>query len=156
IFKEINPSFDFETISVDWMYARKFASERDMGKIIGSSALLSIVIMCLGLFALASYMAEKRTKEISIRKINGATTLNMVLLLVKDFLLLVSISAVISIPVSWWLSRRWLDSFTYRTGLEWWVFAATVLFIAVVAVLSVGAQSYRAANVNPANSIKSE
>ena len=156
IFNEINPSFDFECIAIDWMYARKFTNEQDMGKLTGSSALLSVVIMCLGLFALAIYMAEKRTKEISLRKINGATTFEMVLLLVKDFLWLVTVSAVIAVPVSWWLSRRWLDKFTYRTGLEWWVFAGTVLVIAVVALLSVGAQSYRAANANPANSIKTE
>ena len=156
IFNKFNSPFSFEFITVEEQHVKKFANEKSIGQLASSSAIIAIILSCLGLFALAAYTAEKRTKEIAVRKVNGSTIFEIVVLLIRDFLYLVGIAAVIAIPIVWYISRQWLDKYAYRTSLDWWIFAGAVLLIAVIAILSVGGQAYRAAKANPVDSLNKE
>lgn len=119
-------------------------------------ALLAILISCLGLYGLASLLAVQKTKEIGVRKVLGATVGSVVALLSKDFLLLVLLAAVLAVPVAWWAMSQWLQEFVYRAPLSIWIFAGTVGLSALVAFLTVGLQTWKAARVNPVKSLKSE
>ena len=156
IFKKYNSPIPFDVHFLDYMYERKFSNEQRTSNLSNSASVLAIFISCLGLFALATYMAEKRTKEIAVRKVNGSTIFEIIVLLIKDFLALVAIAAVIAIPIAWYISRQWLDKYAYRTSLDWWLFAGVVLLVAIIAILSVGGQAYKAAKVNPVDSLNRE
>jgi ABC-type antimicrobial peptide transport system permease subunit len=110
----------------------------------------------LGLFALAAFMAENRTKEIGIRQVLGASVTSITVLLSKDFLKLVLIAFVIACPVAWYVMYKWLESYSYKISIEWWVFAATGLLSALIAIATVSFQAIRAATANPVNSLKTE
>ena len=118
--------------------------------------MLAIFISCLGLFGLASFVAEQRTKEIGIRKVMGASVTTLWGMLSKDFVVLVIIGCIISVPGAWYLMSLWLERFEYRTGISWWIFAITALLSFVVTLLTVSYQSIRAAMMNPVNSLRSE
>ncbi|MFT4972115.1 MAG: putative ABC transport system permease protein, partial [Saprospiraceae bacterium] len=117
---------------------------------------LAILISCLGIFGLAAFTAQRRTKEIGIRKVLGASFNSLILLLSKDFLKLVGIALFIAIPIAWWSMNDWLNNFAYRIEVEWWVFALTGLALGSIAFLTVSYQSVRAALVNPVESLRSE
>ncbi|MFN8302113.1 MAG: ABC transporter permease [Saprospiraceae bacterium] len=119
-------------------------------------ALLAILISCLGLYGLASLLAVQKTKEIGVRKVLGASVGSVVALLSKDFLLLVLLAAILAIPAAWWAMSRWLQEFVYRAPLSVWIFAGTVGLSALVAFLTVGLQTWKAARVNPVKSLRSE
>jgi putative ABC transport system permease protein len=110
----------------------------------------------LGLFALAAFMAENRTKEIGVRKVLGASVTSIVTLLSKDFLKLVLIAFVIACPVAWYVMHQWLQDYSYKINVEWWVFVATGLLSMLIAFATVSFQAIRAASANPAKSIKTE
>jgi len=156
IFKQYNPQYPFEYVFADDAYARKFREEQQDGTLSALFAGLTIFISCLGLFGLATYMAESRTKEIGIRKVLGASVRGITTLLSVDFVKLVLISIIIASPVAWWAMDKWLRGFTYRISVEWWVFVLVGLGAIMIAVLTVSYQSIKAALMNPVKSLKTE
>ncbi|MGC4023003.1 MAG: ABC transporter permease [Cyclobacteriaceae bacterium] len=156
IFKKYSPSSLFDFKFADLEYAKKFSQEERIGKLASLFAALAIFISCLGLFGVASYMAEQRTKEIGVRKVLGASVLNLWKMLSKDFVLLVIVSVSISIPVAYYFMDNWLQKYEYRTPMSWWVFTASGLAALVITLLTVSYQSIKAAKMNPVNSLKSE
>ncbi|MDR0794327.1 MAG: FtsX-like permease family protein, partial [Chitinophagaceae bacterium] len=156
IFKQFNPAYPFEYNFIDMEYARKYQDEKTIGSLSSWFAGLTIFISCMGLFALVAYMAETRRKEIGIRKVLGASVSNIVFLLSKEFLILVTISFVIASPIAWWAMNKWLANFTYRTDIPWWLFVAVGCISLCIALLTVGFQAFKAATANPVKAIKSE
>jgi putative ABC transport system permease protein len=145
-------SYQFLDDSFDDMYRQ----EQRVGKIAISFAILAIVIACLGLFGLATYMAEQRTKEIGVRKVLGASVQNITAMLSKEFLTLVLIAAVIAFPLAWWGMNYWLQDFAYRVDVSWWVFVVAAIIAFVIALLTVSFQAIRAAVANPVDSLRDE
>ncbi|MFI5193213.1 MAG: ABC transporter permease [Chitinophagales bacterium] len=133
-----------------------YKSEAQTGRLFISFAVFAIFIACLGLFGLVTYAAEQRTKEIGIRKVLGANVGGIVALLSRDFLRLVGIASVIAFPVAWWAMNQWLQSFAYRTGISWWIFAAAAAAAILIALVTVSFQTIRAALANPVKSLHSE
>jgi putative ABC transport system permease protein len=127
-----------------------------MSEVAGIFAVLSIIISCLGLFGLAAYMAEQRIKEIGIRKVLGATSLNLTALLSKDFLRLVIISCMLSFPIAKWMMQKWLQNYTYRIDASWWIFASAGIIAILIALITVSFQTLKAALANPINSLRTE
>jgi putative ABC transport system permease protein len=156
LLNKIVPSALFEYKFVDEEYAAKFSQEQRVGVLAGIFAVLAIFISCLGLFGLASFVAERRTKEIGIRKVMGASVSNIWKMLSKDFVVLVSISCLIAIPMAYYLLVAWLKQYEYRTGISWWIFAVTCLTALVFTLLTVSYQAVRAALMKPVNSLRSE
>ena len=153
IFKQYNPNYPFEYHFVDEEYAHKFQEEQKLGSLATWFAGLTIFISCLGLFALVAYMAETRRKEIGIRKVLGASVGNVVVLLSKEFLVLVVISVVIASPIAWLAMEKWLANFAYRTDIPWWLFVVVGIISLGIALLTVGFQAVKAAMENPVKSI---
>ncbi|MEZ4935092.1 MAG: FtsX-like permease family protein [Saprospiraceae bacterium] len=148
-----------ESISYNFLdenFAQLAEQEKMLGQAVAFFTSLAILIACLGLFGLAAFMAEQRTKEIGIRKVLGATTASLIGLLSKDFLKLVVIALVVASPIAWYFMKNWLDNFAYRIDLEWWVFAIAGFLAIGVAFLTVSFQSVRAALANPVESLRSE
>ena len=156
VFKKFDPSSPFVYQFVDEEYAKKFSDEERIGKLASSFATLAIFISCLGLLGMASFTAEKRIKEIGIRKVLGASVFNLWRLLSKEFVGLVIISFLISVPLSWYLMNHWLLNYEYRSGITGWIFVWTALGTIFITLLTVSYQSIRAAITNPVNSLRSE
>ena len=127
-----------------------------MASLVGSLTGIAILISCLGLFGLAAFAAERRTKEIGIRKVLGASVAGITALLAKDFLKLVLIAIVLASPIAYYFMNIWLSDFAYRIDIQWWMFAVAGLVAIVVAFLTVSFQSIRAALMNPVKSLRSE
>ncbi len=145
-------SYRFMSDSFDEMYR----SEQRAGIIAVVFAVLAILIACLGLFGLATYMAEQRTREIGIRKVLGASVSNVVSMLSKDFLVLVTIASVLAFPVAWWAMNRWLQDFAYRINISAWVFVAAGAAALLIALMTVSFQAIKAAIANPVKSLRTE
>jgi len=156
VFRKYNPEYPFNYEFVDQVYAKKFNSEKQTGQLVSLFTLLTIFISCLGLFGLASYMAENRIKEIGIRKVLGASVQSITTLLSKDFLKLVLISIVIAVPVSWYFMSKWLEDFAYRINISWWTFILAGVLAMVIAFLTVSYQAIKAALANPVKSLHAE
>ena len=156
VFHKYNPAYPFEYNFVDEEYASKFANEKRTGKLAALFAGLTIFISCLGLYGLASFMAENRIREIGIRKVLGASVFSITSLLSKDFLKLVMLSFFIAAPIAWWAMHNWLQSYSYRTTESWWIFAIVLLLSLMITFLTVGFQSIKTAMMNPAKSLRSE
>ncbi|GAB3916412.1 ABC transporter permease [Larkinella terrae] len=156
VFKKIIPSAPFDYKFADQEYALKFAAEERIGKLAGVFAGLAIFISCLGLFGLASFMAEQRTKEIGVRKVLGASVLNLWGLLSKDFVILVLIGFGIATPIAYYSLSDWLRNYQYHTDISWWIFAASGIGALIITLLTVSFQSIKAALVNPVKSLRSE
>lgn len=156
VFKAFNPEQPFSYRFSDEEYARKFENEERIGKLAAFFAILAIFISCLGLFGLVAFVAEQRTKEISIRKVLGASTFNVWNLLSKDFLVLVLISFLVAVPLSYYFMHNWLQGYNYRTGLSWWIFAAAGTGALIITIITVSFQAVRAALANPVKSLRSE
>jgi len=156
IFNAFNSAYPFEFTFSDEDYASKFLAEVQTGKLSAIFAGLTIFISCLGLFGLAAYMAESRTKEIGIRKVLGASVTNITGLLSKDFVKLVIIAVLIASPAAYWISYKWLESFDYRITISVWIFVVAGLLAIVIALVTVSYQSIRAAVANPTESLRSE
>lgn len=154
--KSIASDLPFEYSFLDADFDQLYKGERQSGNLITYFATLSIIISCLGLFGLATFMAEQRTKEIGIRKVMGASVSGITTLLSKDFLKLVVIAVVIAIPAAWYFTSRWLQSFAYHTELEWWIFAVASVLALIIALLTVSVQAIKAAVQNPVNSLRVE
>lgn len=156
VFKKYNPNYPTNFNFVDESYALKFQEEKRIGTLAALFAGLTIFISCLGLFSLATYMAENRIKEIGVRKVLGASVMNISTLLSKDFLKLVIISFLIASPIAWYFMSHWLKDFNYHIDIEWWVFALAGLTSGLIAILTVSYQAIKAAISNPANSLRTE
>ncbi len=156
VFKKLIPSAPFDYSFVDQEYAAKFAAEERIGTLAGFFASLAILISCLGLFGLASFTAEQRTKEIGIRKVLGASVANLWQMLSKDFVILVIIACLIAIPIAYYFMGSWLQHYPYRTELSWWIFAVAIVGALVITLLTVSFQAIKAALMNPVRSLRSE
>jgi putative ABC transport system permease protein len=155
-YQEYNPGFPFEYKFLDDDYQRLYTAEKRVATLAGYFAAIAIMISCLGLFALASFTAERRRKEIGIRKVLGSGELGIVLLLSRDFTRIVFAAVVIALPASYLLTGNWLSSFAFRITLQWWYFAGAGVVAMVIAWLTVGTQAVRAATVNPVECLRDE
>jgi len=155
-FKKNIPSAPFDYKFADDEYDKKFAAEERVGKLAAFFAILAVLISCLGLFGLSSFVAEQRTKEIGVRKVLGASVVNLWQLLSKDFVLLVIISCIIAGPIAWYFLNGWLQKYTYRTAISWWIFIAAFSSALIITLLTVSFQSIKAALMNPVKSLRSE
>jgi ABC-type antimicrobial peptide transport system permease subunit len=156
VFKKLLPAVPFDYLFADNEYTAKFATEERIGSLAVFFTILAVFISCIGLFGLASFVAEQRTKEIGIRKVLGASVGNLWGMLSKDFIRLVAISCLIAVPVAWLAMDGWLQNYTYRTPIEWWIFAVTGCGALLLTLLTVSFQAIRAALANPVDSLRSE
>lgn len=156
VFEKYSPASPFSHEFVDVEYAKKFSDEERIGKLASFFALLAIFISCLGIFGLASFVAEQRTKEIGVRKVLGASVMNLWGMLSKDFLRLVALSLVVAMPTAWYLMSNWLEKYQYRSSIAWWIFAAAGIGALAITLLTVSYQSIKAALANPVKSLRSE
>jgi putative ABC transport system permease protein len=154
--KTYAPAEPFNYRFADKDYAVKFAEEERVGQLAGVFAVLAIFISCLGLFGMASFMAEQRTGEIGVRKVLGASVFNVWRLLSKDFLVLVGLALVIALPAGYYFMTGWLQHYTYRTGMPWWIFAAAGVGAILITVLTVSWQAVKAGLMNPVKALRSE
>lgn len=156
VLKQNNPGYLFDYRFVDDQFNQMFLSETLMGKLARVFAALAILISCLGLFGLAAYTAERRTKEIGIRKVLGASVAGVARLLSKDFLQLVVLSCLLAFPIAWWAMHNWLQNYEYRVNIRWWVFAVAGMLSVLIAVATVSFQAIKAALANPVKSLRTE
>lgn len=156
VFKKFNPAAPFDYKFIDEQYAKKFGEEVRIGKLTTFFAALAIFISCLGLFGMATFMAEQRTKEIGIRKVLGASLASLWGMLSREFVLLVILSCILAAPVAWYFMDKWLNKYEYRTEVSWWIFAAAGSGALVITLLTVSFQAVKAALMNPVKSLKSE
>ena len=156
VFRDLTPSTPFEYQFADDEYAKKFAAEERVGKVAGVFTALAVLISCLGLFGMALFIAEQRTREIGIRKILGATVFTLWGLLSKEFVGLVLLSIAVAAPVAWYFMHGWLQNYPLHTSIPWWIFAATAFTTILITLLTVSYQAIRAALVNPVEALRSE
>ncbi len=156
VFKQYNPTAPFEAQFVDEEFNKKFADEERVGSLAAFFAILAIFISCLGLFGLASYVAEQRSKEISIRKVLGASVAMLWKMLSRDFVILVTISCFIAMPLAYYFMSGWLQNYEYHTSIAWYIFALSALGAFAVTLLTVSFQAIRAAVANPVKSLRAE
>src|SRR6185437_3542501 len=150
------PNQQFNYSFMDQEFDALYRSEQRMGSISIVFTTLAIIIACLGLFGLAAYAAEQRTKEIGIRKILGANVSTIVGMLSKDFILLVLIAIAFATPLAWWIMSNWLQSFAYRQNIQWWIVGVASSGAIIIAFVTISFQAIKAALINPVKSLRSE
>jgi putative ABC transport system permease protein len=153
---KINGNFPFEYHFLDEDYGNLYEGEKRQAKIFNIFSLMAIFISCLGLFGLSSFMLAQRTKEIGIRKSNGATAVNIMLLFSRYYIRWVIISFVIAIPVSYFFMHNWLKNYAFRTAISWWIFALACAIVLFIALVTVSWQSWKAARKNPVEALRYE
>ncbi len=156
IMKKDNPAYPFEYKFVDDQFNQLFLRETLISKLSRVFASLAIIISCLGLFGLAAYTAERRIKEIGIRKVLGASVTGITTLLSKDFLQLVAVSCIVAFPIAWWMMSDWLQAYQYRITINWWIFAIAGVMAVGIALVTVSFQAVKAAVANPVESLRAE
>ncbi|MFC3415373.1 ABC transporter permease [Algoriphagus hitonicola] len=156
IFKKFNSGFPFEYRFVDQEHERKFSGQKQTAQLTGIFTLLAISISCMGLFGLAAFMAEQRSKELSVRKVFGASVMGLIRLISSEFTKLVLVSVVLAIPITWYLMNNWLETFPYRISIDWQVFLWTAMAALGIAFVTVSSQAFKAARVNPTKLLRSE
>ena len=156
IMKKDNPAYPFNYIFVDDQFNAMFISEMLISKLSRVFAALAVIISCLGLFGLAAYTAERRTKEIGIRKVLGASISGVAALLSKDFIKLVSVSCILAFPIAWWMMHNWLQGYQYRITISWWIFLAAGLLAIIIAIVTISFHAIKAAISNPVKSLRTE
>jgi putative ABC transport system permease protein len=156
VFAKYGPAEPFDYKFIDEEYDAKFRAELRIGRLAGFFTALAIFISCLGLFGLASFIAEQRTREIGLRKVLGASIFNLWRLLSKDFVLLIGLSCMIAIPIASWLLNQWLQQFVYKTDLSWWIFAIAIFGALFITICTVSYQAIKAATANPVKSLRTE
>jgi putative ABC transport system permease protein len=154
--KQYNADFPFTYSFLDEVFNNLYKSEQRTGTLFNVFALIAIIISCLGLFGLATYTAQVRTKEIGVRKVLGASVPSIVKLLSGDFIKLVLIAIVIATPVSWYLINKWLQDFAYKTNIGWMVFVFAGLAAIAIAVITISVQAIKSAIANPVKSLRTE
>jgi putative ABC transport system permease protein len=152
----LNASEPFDYSFLDKDFQENYDAENKLSAIVGDFTIIAILISCLGLFGLATFSAEQRIKEIGVRKVLGASVSSIVALLSTDFLKLVSIAIIIASPLAWFIMKKWLQSFAYRTHISWTVFLITALVALLIALLTISVQAIRAAVANPVKSLRTE
>ncbi|HMJ68402.1 MAG TPA: ABC transporter permease [Cyclobacteriaceae bacterium] len=156
VFRKFSPAYPFEYTFVDDAFQAKFTNINLTSRLASIFAVLTLVITGLGLFGLAAFMAEQRTKEMGIRKVMGASVQQLVRLVTTDFTILVVVAFVLSSPLAWWLMNQYLQQYNYRVAVQWWIFPLTAVVALTFTVLIVSTQALRAASRNPARSLRSE
>ena len=154
--KELAPYRPFEYRFLDEDFNRLYSSEMRLGTVLTVFASIAIALACLGLLGLSAYTAKQRVKEIGVRKVLGASVSSVVALLSADFVKLVFVAIIISIPVAWWMMNKWLLSFTYKTQMNWWIFAVAGICAVAIALATISFQAIKAALANPVKSLRSE
>ena len=154
--EKLTPGVPFQYFFIKDKYLERYEGEERLAKIVGTFALIAVFLSCLGLFAMIAYLSVRRTREIGIRKINGARVIQVMLMLSSDFLKWVTIAFVIACPVSWYIMHQWLQSFAYKTELSWWIFVLGGIIASGIALLTVSWQSWRAATRNPVEALRYE
>lgn len=154
--RKLNPSEPFEFSFLDEDFQHNYDAETRLTYMVQVFTIIAIFISCLGLFGLATFSAEQRTKEIGIRKVLGATASNLVFLISKDFIKLVLIAIILASPLAWWIMSHWLQDFAYRTSISWTVFVISAFFACLIAFLTICTQAIRAALANPVKSLRTE
>ncbi len=156
IFREHNPDYPFEYTFLDDVFNREYRTEAVIGKLSLSFTVIAIFISCLGLLGLATFTAERRTKELGIRKVMGASVGNLAVMLCSEFTNLIILSLFIGLPISWWLVRQYFSGYMFHTEIKWSIYVITSVSILLIAILSVGYQAVKAAITNPVKSLKTE
>ena len=156
VFKKYNPAYPFTYHFVDQEYEQKLSDQKQTGTLAALFAGLTIFISCLGLFGLAAYMAETRSKEIGIRKVLGASVVSIAKMISKEFVMLVALAIVIATPIGWLVMNKWLQDYTYRINIGWQIFAVSGLTAIIIAILTVSFQAIKAAVANPVKSLRTE
>ena len=156
VWKQAFPGNPFEYFFLDEYFNKQYTNEQKFEKLFTTFAILAIIISCLGLFGLSSYTATQRIKEIGIRKVLGASVINITSMLSKDFLRLVIISVIIATPVSWFVMNKWLRDFAYRVHISWWIFLVAGFIALLIALITVSFQAIKAAIANPVKSLRTE
>ena len=156
LYNKFNPGFPFTFNFLDEAYQQQYENETRVSILSKYFAGLAIIISCLGLFGLAAFTAQKRRKEIGIRKVIGASVTDITTMLSKDFVKLVFISMFIAFPVSWWLMNDWLQGFVYRVSISLWIFVIAGTAVILITILTISFQSIKAAVANPVKSLRSE
>lgn len=154
--EEINPGFPLEYSYITDSYQKVYAVEYAQSRVLSLFALISVLLSALGIYAMAAFSMQRRVKEIGIRKVNGATISQIVIMLNRKFILWVALAFAIAIPISWYSMHRWLESFAYKTPLSWWIFALAGILAMAIALITVSVQAYRAASRNPVESLRYE
>ena len=155
-FKSVYPNDDFDYKFVDETIAKFYTAEKDIARLLTWATALTVFISCLGLLGLVIYVTNQRTKEIGIRKVIGATVTQLIFLLSRDFIKLIGLAILIALPIAWWGSRKWLENFTYRTPLDWWLFAAGGGMLLLIALAILCLRTFKAAAANPVESLRAE
>ena len=155
-YKAFNPGYTFDYSFVDQKYQRLYIAEMRVATLSRYFAGFAVLISCLGLFGLAAFTAERRLKEIGIRKVLGSSEFGIVYLLSGDFTRMVLLAIVVALPLSYALTKEWLNDFAYRIELEWWFFAVAGALALFIAWLTIGMQTFRAARVNPSECLRNE
>lgn len=155
-FKAMAPGQPFSYRFLDESFNEMYKAEMRVGNLALAFSIIAIAIACLGLFGLATFMAQQRVKEIGVRKVLGASVSNIIAMLSADFVKLVTIAAVIAFPVAWYAMHKWLQDFAYRTSIAWWIFPLALLLGLLIALLSVSFKAVAAANTNPVKSLRTE
>ena len=156
VYSQLIGDVEYEIQFVDSTINHWYEKEERTGKIISYFTLLAVAISSIGILAMATFYMQQRKKEIGVRKVNGASTVQMLTLLNIDFLKWVFLGFVIGVPISWFVMSRWLENFAYKTSMDWWLFLAVGLFTAFIALLTVSWKSWQAANLNPIESLRME
>lgn len=156
VWKKFTPEFPLDYKFMDATFGAMYESEEKLSTLLGIFTIMAIFVGCMGLFGLAAFNAEQRTKEISIRKVLGASSMNIVQLLSKTFLRPVLIAAVIAFPIAWWAMNSWLQDFPYRAEITWWIFGMAAVAAVLIALLTVSFQAIKAAIANPVKSLRTE
>jgi putative ABC transport system permease protein len=156
VLKKYNPAYPFNYVFVEDQFNSMFLSEALISKLSQVFATLAILISCLGLFGLAAYTAERRTKEIGVRKVLGASVAGLAGLLSKDFLKLVAVSCLVAFPTAWWMMHNWLQDYQYRIEISWWIFFIAGFMAMLIALITVSFQAIKAAVANPVKSLRTE
>jgi putative ABC transport system permease protein len=154
--KQLNPNEPFEYSFLDEDFAKTYAADNRLSSIVKYFTLIAILISCLGLFGLATFSAEQRTKEIGIRKVLGASIPDIIGLLSRDFIILVTIAIAVATPLAWYAMRKWLEDFTYRINIGWWMFVMAAMIALLIAFVTISFQAIRAANANPVKNLRTE
>jgi ABC-type antimicrobial peptide transport system permease subunit len=155
-YQQFNPGFTFDYRFFDQDYQAQYFAEQRVARLSKYFAALAILISCLGLFGLAAFTAERRLKEIGIRKVLGASELKIIYLLSIDFTKIVLAAIIIALPISYWVTKDWLDDFAYKISLAWWFFIAAGGIALIISWITVGTQAFKASRVNPVQCLRDE
>jgi putative ABC transport system permease protein len=156
VWKGYASEFPFEYSFLDDDFNRMYKDDQRTGTLFNVFAIAAVLISCLGLFGLATYTAQVKTKEIGIRKVLGASVTSLIRLLSKEFIVLILTAFVIATPVAWYFMSKWLQDFAYRININWWIFLVTGVLALIIALITVGFQAIKAAVANPVKSLRTE